>query len=212
MGVTKAKSVKGSLQAELYKSQEIKESVFLCQNRMTGEIYETPQFAYVLIAMTGFINEESDRVKKVQAFYDYISTFKISLPTPIIAGVRTPLRQYASCALFDCGDSLDSIFATVSAVGYYSAKRAGIGLNVGRIRPINSFIRGGEVIHTGVVPYLKVFESVVKSTQQNGLRGASATCHLPFWHYEIEDVIVLKNNAGTDDNRVRKLDYSIQFS
>ena len=185
---------------------------YLCKNRMTGEIYETPQFAYMLIAMTGFINEESDRVKKVHAFYDYISTFKISLPTPIIAGVRTPLRQYASCALFDCGDSLDSIFATVSAVGYYSAKRAGIGLNIGRIRPINSFIRGGEVIHTGVVPYLKVFESVVKSTQQNGLRGASATCHLPFWHYEIEDVIVLKNNAGTDDNRVRKLDYSIQFS
>ena len=185
---------------------------YLIKNRMTGEIYETPQFAYMLIAMTGFIDETKDRIKKVKNFYDYISKFKISLPTPIIAGVRSPLRQYASCALFDCGDSLDSIFSTVTAIGHYSAKRAGIGLNVGRIRPINSFIRGGEVVHTGLIPYLKVFESVVKSTQQNGLRGASLSSYLPFWHYEIEDVIVLKNNAGTDDNRVRKIDYCIQFS
>lgn len=186
---------------------------YLVKNRITGEIFETPQFAYMLIAMIGFINyPENTRIDYVKKCYDYISTFKISLPTPIIAGLRTVIRQFASCILIDVDDSLNSIFSSATAVGYYSAKRAGIGLNCGAIRPIGSSIRNGEVQHTGVIPYLKVFESIVKSTSQNGIRGASGTVHVPIWHYEIEDIIVLKNNAGTDDNRVKKLDYSIQIS
>lgn len=152
-----------------------------------------------------------DTVKEVRDAYDMYSRFKINLPTPIMCGVRTVKRQFASCVLVDVDDDLDGIFASVHAVGKYTANRAGIGLNVGRVRPINSPIRGGEVIHTGLIPYLKCFESSVKSTTQNGIRGGSATVHVPFWHFEIEDVMVLKNNAGTDDNRVRKLDYSVQF-
>jgi ribonucleoside-diphosphate reductase alpha chain len=180
---------------------------YLVKNRSTNELYETPQFSYILIAMCLF----SD-IKEVKRAYDAYSTFKVNLPTPIMAGVRTTIKQFASCVLVDIDDDLDSIFASVHAVGRYTARRAGIGLNIGRMRPINSPIRGGEVIHTGLIPYLKNFESAVKSTSQNGLRGGSATVHVPFWHYEIEDILVLKNNAGTDDNRVRKLDYSIQFS
>lgn len=180
---------------------------YLVKNRATGKIYETPQFAYVVIAMALFNNVED--VKKA---YECFSTFKINLPTPIMAGVRTNIKQFASCVLVDVEDNLASIFSSVHAVGKYTARRAGIGLNIGRIRPINSSIRGGEVIHTGLIPYLKIFESTVKATSQNGIRGGSATVHVPFWHYEIEDVVVLKNNAGTDDNRVRKLDYSIQFN
>ena len=179
---------------------------YLVKNRGTGNIYETPQFAYIAIAMCLF-----DNLEDVKEAYECYSTFKINLPTPIMAGVRTTIRQFASCVLVDVDDDLDSIFSSVHAVGKYTARRAGIGLNIGRIRPINSPIRGGEVIHTGLIPYLKNFESAVKSTSQNGLRGGSATVHVPFWHYEIEDVMVLKNNAGTDDNRVRKLDYSVQF-
>ena len=179
---------------------------YLVKNRSTDVIYETPQFAYMSIAMCLF-----ETVEEVKRAYDCYSTFKINLPTPIMAGVRTNIRQFASCVLVDVDDNLDAIFSSIHAVGKYTARRAGIGLNIGRMRPINSPIRGGEVIHTGVIPYLKNFESAVKSTSQNGLRGGSATVHIPFWHYEIEDVMVLKNNAGTDDNRVRKLDYSIQF-
>jgi len=179
---------------------------YLIKNRETGEIHETPQFAYMLIAMCLF-----DNIADVKSAYEYYSKFKINLPTPIMCGVRTVKRQFASCVLVDVDDDLDGIFSSVHAVGKYTANRAGIGLNVGRIRPINSPIRGGEVIHTGLIPYLKCFESSVKSTTQNGIRGGSATVHIPFWHYEVEDVIVLKNNAGTDDNRVRKLDYSVQF-
>ena len=179
---------------------------YLVKNRSTGQIYETPQFAYMAIAMCLFDDEQ-----EVKDAYDCYSTFKINLPTPIMAGVRTNIKQFASCVLVDVDDDLDGIFSSIHAVGKYTARRAGIGLNIGRMRPINSPIRGGEVIHTGVIPYLKNFESAVKSTSQNGLRGGSATVHIPFWHYEIEDVMVLKNNAGTDDNRVRKLDYSIQF-
>ena len=179
---------------------------YLVKNRSTKKIYETPQFAYMCIAMCLF--DKADEVKKA---YDCYSTFKINLPTPIMAGVRTNIRQFASCVLVDVDDNLDGIFSSIHAVGKYTARRAGIGLNIGRMRPINSPIRGGEVIHTGLIPYLKNFESAVKSTSQNGLRGGSATVHVPFWHYEIEDIMVLKNNAGTDDNRVRKLDYSIQF-
>jgi ribonucleoside-diphosphate reductase alpha chain len=179
---------------------------YLVKNRSTGDIYETPQFAYMAIAMCLF-----DSLNEVKKAYDCYSTFKINLPTPIMAGVRTNIRQFASCVLVDVDDNLDAIFSSIHAVGKYTARRAGIGLNIGRLRPINSPIRGGEVIHTGLIPYLKNFESAVKSTSQNGLRGGSATVHVPFWHYEIEDIMVLKNNAGTDDNRVRKLDYSIQF-
>ncbi len=179
---------------------------YLVKNRSTGTIYETPQFAYMCIAMSLF-----DNIEEVKKAYDCYSTFKINLPTPIMAGVRTNIRQFASCVLVDVDDNLDGIFSSIHAVGKYTARRAGIGLNIGRMRPINSPIRGGEVIHTGVIPYLKNFESAVKSTSQNGLRGGSATVHIPFWHYEIEDIMVLKNNAGTDDNRVRKLDYSVQF-
>ena len=179
---------------------------YLVKNRSNGCIYETPQFAYMSIAMCLF-----DTIEEVKKAYDCYSTFKINLPTPIMAGVRTNIRQFASCVLVDVDDNLDGIFSSIHAVGKYTARRAGIGLNIGRMRPINSPIRGGEVIHTGLIPYLKNFESAVKSTSQNGLRGGSATVHVPFWHYEIEDIMVLKNNAGTDDNRVRKLDYSIQF-
>jgi ribonucleoside-diphosphate reductase alpha chain len=180
---------------------------YLVKNRATGQIYETPQFAYMCIAMALF-----NTVKDVEEAYECFSTFKINLPTPIMAGVRTKIKQFASCVLVDVEDDLASIFSSVHAVGKYTARRAGIGLNIGRIRPINSSIRGGEVIHTGLIPYLKIFESTVKATSQNGIRGGSATVHIPFWHYEIEDVMMLKNNAGTDDNRVRKLDYSVQFN
>lgn len=183
---------------------------YLIKNRQTGQVYETPQFAYMMIAMVLFSQDE-DRLNKIKDAYDYFSTFKISLPTPIMCGVRTKIKQFASCVLLDVDDSLDSIFASVSAVGQYTAKRAGIGINVGKLRAINRPIRGGEVISTGVIPFLKVFESAVKSTSQNGIRGGSATVNIPFWHLEIEDVIKLKNNAGTDENRVRKLDYVIHF-
>jgi ribonucleoside-diphosphate reductase alpha chain len=179
---------------------------YLVKNRGSGDIYETPQFAYMCIAMCLF--DDAEEVKKA---YDCYSTFKINLPTPVMAGVRTNIRQFASCVLVDIDDNLDGIFGSVHAVGRYTARRAGIGLNIGRMRPILSPIRGGEVLHTGLIPYLKTFESTVKSTSQNGLRGGSATVHIPFWHYEVEDIMVLKNNAGTDDNRVRKLDYSVQF-
>jgi len=180
---------------------------YLVKNRLTNKIYETPQFAYICIAMSLF-----NTVEEVEEAYECFSTFKINLPTPIMAGVRTKIKQFASCVLVDVEDNLNSIFSSIHAVGKYTARRAGIGLNVGRIRPINSSIRGGEVVHTGLIPYLKIFESTVKATSQNGIRGGSATVHVPFWHYEIEDIMTLKNNAGTDDNRVRKLDYSIQFN
>jgi len=179
---------------------------YLVKNRANNKIYETPQFAYVCMAMALF-----NTVQEVKDAYECFSTFKINLPTPIMAGVRTNIKQFASCVLVDVDDDLDSIFSSVHAVGKYTARRAGIGLNVGRIRPINSSIRGGEVIHTGLIPYLKIFESTVKATSQNGIRGGSANCNIQWWHYEIEDILALKNNAGTDDNRVRKLDYTIQF-
>lgn len=186
---------------------------YLIKNRRTGEIYETPQFAYLLISMTLFANyPKNTRMDFIKRCYNYISTFKISFPTPIMAGVRTRIRQFSSCCLIDIDDNLPSIFNSVTALGYYSAKRAGLGLNMGRIRPIGSSIRVGEVVHTGIIPYLKVIESTVKSVSQNGIRGANGTVHVPFWHPEIEDVLMLKNNGGTEDNRVRKLDYSIQFS
>jgi len=186
---------------------------YLVQDRSSGKVYETPQFMYIMIALTIFQEYPKEtRLSYVKRYYDAISRHRINIPTPIMAGVRTPLRQFASCVLVDVDDSLDSIFSSDMAIGRYVAQRAGIGINAGRIRGINSKIRGGEVQHTGVVPFLKKFESTVRCCTQNGIRGGSATVHFPIWHQEIEDILVLKNNKGTEDNRVRKLDYSIQLS
>jgi ribonucleoside-diphosphate reductase alpha chain len=186
---------------------------YLVQDRSNGQVYETPQFMYLLIAATIFSKYPKEtRLDYVKRYYDAISKHKINIPTPIMAGVRTPLRQYASCVLVDVDDTLDSIFSSDMAIGRYVAQRAGIGINAGRIRGINAKIRGGEVQHTGVVPFLKKFEATVRCCTQNGIRGGSATVHFPIWHQEISDILVLKNNKGTEDNRVRKLDYSIQIS
>jgi ribonucleoside-diphosphate reductase alpha chain len=186
---------------------------YLCQDRSSGDIFETPQFMYMMIAATLFANYPKEtRLNYVKKYYDATSLFKINIPTPVMAGVRTPIRQFASCVLVDVDDTLPSIFSSNSAIGYYIAQRAGIGINAGRIRAINSRIRGGEVAHTGVIPFLKVYEATVRSCTQNGVRGGSATTHFPIWHYEMEDILVLKNNKGTEDNRVRKLDYSIQIN
>ena len=186
---------------------------YLVQDRSTGDIFETPQFMYMMISATLFAQYSKDkRMSYVKKYYDAVSKFKINIPTPVMAGVRTPLRQFASCVLVDTDDTLPSIFSSDMAIGRYVAQRAGIGINAGRIRGINSRIRGGEIQHTGVIPFLKKFEATVRCCTQNGVRGGSATVHFPIWHQEIEDILVLKNNKGTEDNRVRKLDYSIQIS
>jgi len=186
---------------------------YLVQDRSGGGVYETPQFMYMMIALTIFAEYPKEtRMSYVKRYYDAISKHKINIPTPIMAGVRTPLRQFASCVLVDVDDTLDSIFSSDMAIGRYVSQRAGIGINAGRIRGLNAKIRGGEVQHTGVIPFLKKFEATVRCCTQNGIRGGSATVHFPIWHQEINDIIVLKNNKGTEDNRVRKLDYSIQIS
>jgi len=186
---------------------------YLCQDRSTGQLFETPQYMYMMIAATLFANyPKEDRLYYVRRYYDSTSLFKLNIPTPVMAGVRTPVRQFASCVLVDSDDTLDSIFASDMSIGRYTAQRAGIGINAGRIRGVNSKIRGGEVAHTGIIPFLKKFEATVRCCTQNGVRGGSATTHFPFWHQEIEDILVLKNNKGTEDNRVRKLDYSIQLN
>ena len=186
---------------------------YLIQDRSSNTLFETPQFMYMLIAMTLFRNyDKENRLSYIQKYYNATSQFKINIPTPIMAGVRTPLKQFASCVLVDSDDTLDSLFSSDMAIGRYVAQRAGIGINAGRVRGLGARIRGGEVQHTGVIPFLKKFESTVRCCTQNGVRGGSATVHFPIWHQEIEDIIVLKNNKGTEDNRVRKLDYSIQLS
>ena len=186
---------------------------YLVQDRSSGAVYETPQYMYMMIACTLFANYSSEtRMKYIRKYYNAISTFKINIPTPVMAGVRTPMKQFASCVLVEVDDTLPSIFSSDMAIGRYIAQRAGIGINAGRIRGINAKIRGGEVAHTGVIPFLKKFESTVRCCTQNGVRGGSATVHFPIWHQEIEDILVLKNNKGTEDNRVRRLDYSIQIS
>jgi ribonucleoside-diphosphate reductase alpha chain len=186
---------------------------YLCQDRSSGQIFETPQHMYMMIAATLFANyPQEDRLYYVRRYYDSTSLFKINIPTPVMAGVRTPVRQFASCVLVDSDDTLDSIFASDMSIGRYTAQRAGIGINAGRIRGVNAKIRGGEVAHTGLIPFLKKFEATVRCCTQNGVRGGSATTHFPFWHQEIQDILVLKNNKGTEDNRVRKLDYSIQLN
>ena len=186
---------------------------YLVQDRSSGKIYETPQFMYMMIAVTLFANYSTqERLRYIKKYYNAISQFKVNIPTPVMAGVRTPMRQFASCVLVEVDDTLPSIFSSDMAIGRYIAQRAGIGINAGNIRGINSKIRGGEVAHTGVVPFLKKFEATVRCCTQNGVRGGSATVHFPIWHQEIQDILVLKNNKGTEDNRVRKLDYSIQIS
>nr|DAY41526.1 MAG TPA: ribonucleotide-diphosphate reductase subunit alpha [Caudoviricetes sp.] len=189
------------------------EGKYLVQNRTTGEVYESPQMAYILISAIFFQRYNKDiRLNLVREFYDYLSKGVISLPTPIMGGLRTPTRQFSSCVLIECGDTLNSINATASAIVKYVSQRAGIGINAGAIRAIGSEIRGGEAFHTGCIPFYKYFQSAVKSCSQGGLRGGAATLYYPIWHYEFPELIVLKNNRGVEDNRVRHMDYGVQIS
>jgi len=195
-----------------YAAMEQFRGKYLIKNRVTGKFYETPQMAFMLIAMTLFQNYKKDRMKWVKDLYDALSTFDISLPTPIMAGVRSPQRQFSSCVLIETGDSLDSINATASAIVKYVSQKAGIGIGGGRIRAIGSPIRNGDASHTGVIPFYKHFQTAVKSCSQGGVRGGAATLYYPIWHLEVEDLLVLKNNKGTEDNRIRHLDYGVQFN
>ncbi len=189
------------------------EGKYLVQNRVTGEIFESPQFLYMLVAACLFSRyPKATRLDYVKRFYDACSTFKISLPTPIMSGVRTPTRQFSSCVLIECDDSLDSINATASAVVRYVSQRAGIGINAGRIRALGSEIRGGEAFHTGCIPFYKYFQTAVKCCSQGGVRGGAATVFYPLWHLEVESLLVLKNNRGVEDNRVRHMDYGVQLN
>lgn len=189
------------------------EGKYLVQNRVTRQIYETPQFLYILVAMCLFSKYPKEtRLDYVKRFYDAVSTFKVSLPTPIMSGVRTPTRQFSSCVLIECDDSLDSINATTSAIVKYVSQRAGIGINAGRIRGLGSEIRGGEAQHTGCIPFFKMFQAAVKSCSQGGVRGGAATLFYPLWHIEAESLLVLKNNRGVEDNRIRQLDYGVQIN
>jgi ribonucleoside-diphosphate reductase alpha chain len=189
------------------------EGKYLVQNRVTGQIYESAQFLYVLVAACLFANyPKATRLDYIRRFYDAVSLFKISLPTPIMSGVRTPTRQFSSCVLIECGDSLDSINATSSAIVKYVSQRAGIGINAGRIRALGSPIRNGEAFHTGCIPFYKHFQTAVKSCSQGGVRGGAATLFYPLWHLEVESLLVLKNNRGVEENRVRHLDYGVQFN
>jgi ribonucleoside-diphosphate reductase alpha chain len=196
-----------------YAAMEQFRGKYLVQNRSTGQIFETPQVAYMMIAATLFAKYPAEsRMSYIKSYYDCISTFKISLPTPVMAGVRTPQRQFSSCVLIETGDSLDSINATSSAVVKYVSQKAGIGIGGGSIRAVGSKIRSGDATHTGVIPFYKLFQSAVKSCSQGGVRGGAATLYYPIWHLEIEDLLVLKNNKGTEDNRVRHMDYGVQFN
>ncbi|MER2471834.1 class 1a ribonucleoside-diphosphate reductase subunit alpha [Photorhabdus laumondii] len=189
------------------------EGKYLVQNRVTGEIYESAQFLYILVAACLFSGYPKEtRLDYIRRFYDAASTFKISLPTPIMAGVRTPTRQFSSCVLIECDDSLDSINATSSAIVKYVSQRAGIGINAGRIRALGSPIRNGEAFHTGCIPFYKHFQTAVKSCSQGGVRGGAATLFYPLWHLEVESLLVLKNNRGVEGNRVRHMDYGVQLN
>lgn len=185
---------------------------YLIRNRTINEFFETPQIAFMLIAATLFHKYKDNRLQYVKDFYDALSNFDISLPTPIMAGVRAPLKQFSSCVLIECDDSLDSISATAAAIVRYVSKRAGIGIGAGRIRAIGSNIGNGHATHTGVIPFYKHFQTAVKSCSQGGTRNGAATVFYPIWHYEVEDLLVLKNNKGTEDNRVRHVDYGVQFN
>ena len=196
-----------------YAAMEQWRGKYLVQNRVTKQIYETPQMAYMLIAMTLFQSYPKDtRIKWVKEYYDAVSTFDISLPTPVMAGVRTPQRQFSSCVLVETGDSLDSINATTSSIVKYVSQKAGIGIGAGSIRALGSPIRSGDAYHTGVIPFYKMFQSATRSCSQGGVRNGAATLYYPIWHLEVEDLLVLKNNKGTEDNRVRHMDYGVQFN
>jgi len=185
---------------------------YLVQDRSTNRVYESPQMLYMMVAATLFANEKKDRLAWVKNYYDAISTFYISLPTPIMAGVRTPTRQFSSCVLIESGDSLDSINATSTSIVKYISKKAGIGVGAGSIRALGARIGDGSIVHTGLIPFLKYFQAAVKSCSQGGVRGGAATIYLPIWHYEFEDLVVLKNNKGTEETRVRHMDYAFQFN
>jgi ribonucleoside-diphosphate reductase alpha chain len=196
-----------------YVAMEQLRGKYLVQNRVSGEIFETPQMCYILIAATLFQNYPKEtRLQWVKDYYDAISTHDISLPTPVMAGVRTPQRQFSSCVLIESDDSLDSINATTSAIVKYVSQKAGIGVGGGKIRAIGSPVRRGDAYHTGVIPFYKMFQAAVKSCSQGGVRGGAATIYYPLWHYEVEDLLVLKNNKGTEENRVRHMDYGVQFN
>ena len=196
-----------------YVAMEQLRGKYLVQNRVTGEIFETPQMCYILIAATLFADyPEEERLNWVKDYYDAISLHDISLPTPVMAGVRTPQRQFSSCVLIETDDSLDSINATSSSIVKYVSQKAGIGIGGGSIRAIGSPIRKGDAFHTGVIPFFKLFQASTKSCSQGGVRGGAATIYYPIWHYEVEDLVVLKNNKGTEDNRVRHMDYGVQFN
>ena len=197
----------------VYVGMEQMRGKYLVKNRVTGRIYETPQMAMMLIAMTLFRNYKgTDRLRKVRELYDAVSTFSISLPTPIMAGLRTPQKQFSSCVLIETDDSLDSMNAMTSSIVKYVSQKAGIGIGAGRIRAIGSPIRGGDATHTGLIPFYKMFQAAVRSCSQGGVRNGAATLYYPCWHLEFEDLIVLKNNKGTEDNRIRHLDYGVQFN
>jgi ribonucleoside-diphosphate reductase alpha chain len=196
-----------------YAAMEQFRGKYLVQNRVTKQIFETPQMAYMLIAMTLFQNyDKESRLKWIKDYYDAISTFDISLPTPVMAGVRTPQRQFSSCVLIETDDSLDSINATTSSIVKYVSQKAGIGIGAGKIRALGSPIRSGDAYHTGVIPFYKMFQSATRSCSQGGVRNGAATLYYPIWHLEVEDLLVLKNNKGTEDNRVRHMDYGVQFN
>ena len=193
------------------------EGKYLVQDRVTKQVFESPQFLYMLVGMCLFASydkqyDKASRLDYIKRFYDATSTFKISLPTPIMSGVRTPSRQFSSCVLIECDDSLDSINATTSAIVRYVSQRAGIGVNAGRIRALGSPIRGGEAQHTGCIPFYKLFQTAVKCCSQGGVRGGAATLFYPIWHLEVENLLVLKNNRGVEDNRVRHMDYGVQIN
>ncbi len=196
-----------------YAAMEQWRGKYLVQNRVTNIIKETPQMAYMLISATLFAEYPRDtRLQWVKDYYDAISLFYISLPTPVMAGVRTPQRQFSSCVLIESDDSLDSINATTSSIVKYVSAKAGIGIGAGSIRALGSPIRKGDAYHTGVIPFYKMFQSATRSCSQGGVRNGAATLYYPIWHYEVEDLLVLKNNKGTDDNRVRHMDYGVQFN
>ena len=196
-----------------YVAMEQLRGKYLVQNRVTSEIFETPQMCYALISATLFSKYPKEtRMQYVKEYYDAVSLHDISLPTPVMAGVRTPQRQFSSCVLIESGDSLDSINATSSSIVKYVSQKAGIGIGGGSIRAIGSPIRKGDAFHTGIIPFYKMFQSATKSCSQGGVRGGAATIYYPIWHLEVEDMLVLKNNKGTEENRVRHMDYGVQFN
>lgn len=197
-----------------YAGMEQMRGKYLIKNKKTEQFYETPQILYMAIAMTLFMNEEKhNRLKYIKEFYDMVSQHYISLPTPIMAGCRTPIKNFSSCVLIESDDSLDSICGTSNAIISYVSKKAGIGINAGAIRAKGSFVgKDKSVIHTGIIPFLKYFQASVKSCSQGGVRGGAATVNLPIWHKEFEDLVVLKNNKGTEETRVRHLDYCFHFN